>query len=545
MIARRRILTARRNLTGRRRKRKIFLVLMAISAGFRVSCVPQADDGYASDYGAEVDHAFLEDLRRIQSHDRGLGDVLEYARRNPEMLPDPRPGDEPVKLRRADKTRLRQTYAALLDHMQGLDGMKNFWQQVAREERGLDADSHARAYLLSYAAWLVQYRRGLEWVELTVPNKALETILDEAAPAQGIEAGSFARLKLNIIHVRSVGQLFAGYRFYRMLDDELDDAGCLREAECRRAMERVEENYLAARTHLLRRGLISFGYNAWDIVRDTTFDAWFPIQAGAARWMGDTRLARKHRHLISPAQVREMGEHLEPGDILVTRSNWYLSNAGLPGFWPHSELYIGTPADLRAYFDDEQVRRYYRQNTDYDGLIDALRHRYPEAWAVYTRADSDGLPRAILEARSEGVVFNSLQQAVEADYAAAMRPRADKLAQARAIEAAFAHWGKPYDFNFDFLTDRKLVCTELVYKAWQPGPSKDGVRFELTEVMGRTTLPANSLVEQFDRGYDGGERTLEFVYFLDGREGRDAAVVSDLAAFRESWRRPKWGFMQR
>ncbi len=36
---------------------------------------------------------------------------------------------------------------------------------------------------------------------------------------------------------------------------------------------------------------------------------------------------------------------MEPGDIIVARQNWYLSNIGLPGFWPHAELYVGTPEE--------------------------------------------------------------------------------------------------------------------------------------------------------------------------------------------------------
>ena len=38
----------------------------------------------------------------------------------------------------------------------------------------------------------------------------------------------------------------------------------------------------------------------------------------------------------------------ETGDILVERRNWFLSNAFLPGFWPHAALYIGAVEDLET-----------------------------------------------------------------------------------------------------------------------------------------------------------------------------------------------------
>lgn len=526
------------------RKRLGVLMILLVAFGLRMACTPRPNNRHLAQAATQDLSAFDEDAGRIARADAGLADLLEYGRQNPQMLASGHTPGEPLKVRAADRKHLRQSYAALLDHLKGLEGLKSQWQQVAFDARSIHGPTHARAYVLSYAAWLVQYRRGLEWVELTVPNKALETMLDEAVPSQGIERGSFARLKRNIIDMRSVGQYWAGYQYIQTLRGPLEEAGCFEDAVCMEVMGQIEENHQAARVLLTRRGVLSFGYNAWDIVRDTGFDAWFPVQTRAARWMGDTRLARQSRHLIAPEQIREMGRHLEPGDILVARSNWYLSNAGLPGFWPHSELFVGTAEELEALAEDEQVARYYRDNTDYDGLIDALRERFPAAWAAYNEPDAAGEVRAVIESRSEGVIFTSLQDALGSDYAAAMRPRASTVARARAIEVAFSHWGKPYDFNFDFLTDQELVCTELVYHAWQPTQTREGVDFDLVDVMGRTTLPVNIIVEQFDREYDNPDRSLDFVYFLDGQETGGPARVRDVAAFRQSWKRPKWGFMQ-
>jgi uncharacterized protein YycO len=150
----------------------------------------------------------------------------------------------------------------------------------------------------------------------------------------------------------------------------------------------------------------------------------------------------------------------------------------------------------------------------------------------------------VIEAISEGVSLTSLEHAAGCDYVGVMRPKRDKLAKAQAILQAFELHGRPYDFNFDFLTDHALVCTELVYKAWQPSEGKEGLALSLARVLGRSTLPANEVVKQFDQEYGTEQQQLDFVYFLDGRERSKGALVSDLDNFRASWKRPKWDIVQ-
>ena len=53
-----------------------------------------------------------------------------------------------------------------------------------------------------------------------------------------------------------------------------------------------------------------------------------------------------HRGLISPEQLEDIRAELRPGDILVERRNWYISNSLLPGFWPHTALYLGSYEEL-------------------------------------------------------------------------------------------------------------------------------------------------------------------------------------------------------
>jgi hypothetical protein len=119
------------------------------------------------------------------------------------------------------------------------------------------------------------------------------------------------------------------------------------------------------------------------------------------------------------------------------------------------------------------------------------------------------------------------------------------LEKAKAIERAFSYCGRPYDFDFDFYTDSSLVCSELVFKSYEPRADVEGVTLGLEKVVGRMTLGPNSIVRTFDQQLGTPQEQLSFVWFLDGRETAHTAAFADVDAFRASWRRPKWDIVQR
>jgi hypothetical protein len=55
-----------------------------------------------------------------------------------------------------------------------------------------------------------------------------------------------------------------------------------------------------------------------------------------------------------------------------------------------------------------------------------------------------------------------------------------------------AHEGKCYDFDFDFTRSDRLVCTEVVYRAYEGVGS---MTFPLTRRFGRLTLSGGDLMD--------------------------------------------------
>jgi hypothetical protein len=485
---------------------------------------------------AELDQKLRDDLALIKRYDEGLQRALDYAATKPELFPKE---NGVIDLNDAQKAELREIWRTVLDYMWALDATKAYWKGFHKFNVATRRPAHVRAYLAGYGAFLVQYRHGLRFVEMTVPSQPMEVILDEGAPDLGIHPRSFAALKYNVIHVKAVSKLLGGREYYRQVVARIIEDELANDPVVGPFFKRVETYDKEAREQLKERALVEFSYNAYDIARDTTFDSWFPVQSKVAEWMGDTKVRRLKNHLIHPEQIEAMHAVMEPGDVILARHNWYLSNVGLPGFWPHAELYLGSQQELKAYFDDPAVKAHF------GGEFSAhLASKFPDQWATYG-TDEHGEPRRIAEALSEGVLFTTLSHGVGCDYVGIVRPKHDKVAKAQAIERAFTHIGKPYDFNFDFLTDESIVCTELVYKAWQPDDEKPGVELKLSRVMGRTTLPANDIVQQFDETYGTEGQLFDFVYFLDGVEKGSTSIPRDVESFRSSWKRPKWDVLQK
>lgn len=261
-----------------------------------------------------------------------------------------------------------------------------------------------------------------------------------------------------------------------------------------------------------------------------------------AEWLGDTRLRATGKSLITAEQVEWLATQCQPGDIIVERRNWYLSNLGLPGFWPHAEFYTGTPADLAKTLDgDAEVKKIYGDT----GVTGYLQKNFADRWKEYAALAHDGKAHRLIEAVSGGVQFSSLEEGCLADYVGVLRPRLSKIDKARAVVSAFSNLGKPYDFDFDFLTQSTLVCSEVVYVAYLAEKSGSaGLSFPLEEVMGRKTLPPTNFVQLFDTQFGTKDQQLDFVAFLDGRESTKTAVKATEADLRASWRRPKWDLSQ-
>lgn len=491
-------------------------LLLALTAGAQPPAL-------ASLSSSEQDERLASAAATVLVYRQGLRRAASYAADHPELFPAEKLPQK--RLLPADAKRdARETWRAVMEYTLALDAVGRYhdrYWKLRKARRG-------KALLVYAASFMAGYRSALDFLDRSENDPGLHALLDEAVPETGLPKGAYAKYKFRFLNAARAAEFVA---LEALLRAELaEDFPQLRAA--------IEEDARRIIEHGLGRGEELTARNALKIVEQAGFGAWFPVQAGVAEWMGDTKVLRPGRSLVSQQQIEALGPRLEPGDILLERREWFLSNVGLPGYWPHAALYTGTPEERRAYFADKAVEEWARKQgaADFEALLSS---RAPRAYAESLAAEG-GHPYRVLEAISEGVSWTTLEHSSDADAVAVLRPRLSKREKAEALLRAIGYQGRPYDFDFDFGTDAALVCTELVYKSYEPTKGFKGLRLPLTSTLGRWATPANLIARMFDFEAGTKDQQLDFVLFLDGREKEGKAVEADILEFRRSWLRPKW-----
>jgi hypothetical protein len=460
-------------------------------------------------------------IREIAGQRDGLRAVLRTMDAQHTIFPR-EPLTDPRLLGPEARELARSIWAAFADLLLGLEQSAERVREAGSERR------KSELFAIRRAAFLARYRFAMDFIERTERDPGLDRLFNEPHPALGLPKRSYARLKfhyLNVARATEFGAFEVAHRARRGRTPPSLALGAREDAK--RILEMGKGT-----------GPRMTASNAAKVVRDTAHSAWLPAQEHVARWAGEVRVRRRGEALISPAQIREMRTRLEPGDILLQRREWYLTNAGIPGFWTHAALYVGTEEERIAFFDDPEVVRWTRGvgQPSFESLLGA---RHPKAHARSRRTDGEH-PASVLEAIAEGVSFTSLEHSAHADSIAVLRPRLTKRERAMALVRAFGYAGRPYDYDFDFGTDAALVCSELVYKSYQPGTGTPGVELRLASVAGRLMLTPNEVARSFSLSRGAADPQLDFVLMLDGSERTGDAHTASEEVFAASWQRPKW-----
>ncbi len=370
------------------------------------------------------------------------------------FLPDE---DALVRLRYSQYLTLRASLLVTLDELAATAG-----------EGDTEWKDRLPVFAAAFAAACVLMRATRFVIDLAKDRDVVWKKLDEGDPAAGIPRKTFTALYKSVSSSKNPRRFIAAADFYFRHRGEILGLGSVHPemAPIIRLLQEEEPTIERRRGDALKR---LFAYRWFSILRRHR-SAWSQVMFGLFKASGSA-IAELRQPGVKPteapkrltADLREsILTRAKPGDVFVTRHDDALSNLFLPGFWPHATLYLGTRADLEML---------------------GIHHDLPE---------SPG-GRWFLEAKKDGVKVRACEETLEIDACVVLRSPLEEENLGHAIRRAMIHSGKPYDFLFDFRTQDRLACTEVIYRGFHgSGP----VAFHLEEVGGRLCLPAEEMLNQ-------------------------------------------------
>jgi len=253
----------------------------------------------------------------------------------------------------------------------------------------------------------------------------------------------------------------------------------------------------------------------------------FRIQKGICKIASDVDLSFRQQKYISETDLQLIKGILLPGDLIIKRNDSQLANVGIPGFWTHSAIYIGSLEMLDSLFHGHPIL---------DSLtpVEYIQENYPEIYQQLSGRNS-----LIIEGVGEGVQVNPVEHIAMSDYLAVIRPELPSQDLFKSILNSFDYFGAPYDFLFDFSNDDEVVCSELIYHAFKPSDDKKGIIFTMGELSGRPFLSPSDLARQCCKEMDRPVPQMKLVFFYDAEIEQKKAIRRNGIDFCKTWEREK------
>ena len=360
--------------------------------------------------------------------------------------------------------RLRDTYSLYLGLRTSLWGTVLTLRPLLDERRNPDWSLRLRVFGLAFCATAMLMRSAGFIVDLAKDRPVVWKKLDEAEARFGIKEKSLTGIYRNFSSARWMWRYHEAWRFYEAHREEIIDVLQSSSMGVLADWLHAEEPFFESSRREFIKRKIRYRIHAFKLRQVASYKRvmfhLFRLSGSAIADMKQPFIRRTQAdHRVSSEICLTTASKLSPGDVIVTRHDDAMSNLFLPGFWPHVSLYLGN-----------------------------LKQR-----------DNLGLPpisspeTEVLEAKKDGVLFRHLPETLGVDAFFVLRPILANAPIQEALKRAISHEGKLYDFVFDFRKADRLVCSEVIYRAYHGvGP----VSFELVKRAGKLVLSAEDLARQ-------------------------------------------------
>lgn len=354
------------------------------------------------------------------------------------------------------------------------------WDLLADKEAEIDHDTplavrrtHA-PFLVGFAAACLLIRLDRYFLDVLAVHSVVQRKFNEGVPEHRIPRKMYKEILSTFTNPSVAYRLYRAMYFFDEYFPELareEWHGLYRDLVDRMPTYRA---LLSPQKRNYFRRLINYHDHSGRRLTISSFQqVLFNLLEMGGRLLSDWTVKPEAEHAVTGDIIEKLRPLLQPGDVFITRHRYAATNWFLPGYWPHAALYTGSELDRRR--------------------IDArVSQEVAEVWTGQA---------CVLEALKDGVRFRTLESTLSVDAFVVIRPQLDQTEIAKALTRVAVHEGKGYNFDFDFFRSDKLVCTEVVYRAFD---GLGDLSFAMTSRFGRPTLSAEDILELAvdGRGFD-------------------------------------------
>lgn len=253
--------------------------------------------------------------------------------------------------------------------------------------------------------------------------------------------------------------------------------------------------------------------NIYFYIRRKTLPQLFQI----AKYIGDTikpiKFTKRKTWLIKKELITTYLQIAQPWDILLVRANRHATNLSVPWFWKHMALFLGSWEFLQEKFEG----------------------KYPfEKWKYY-----------IIEATGDGVGIKEMYDfTTQYDYLWVVRTTFSHEKILRSIQTALSMLGKPYDYLFNFYSDKGVVCSELILKSfWKQSQNDESIQINLTQIGFSITFPPQKFIKLLTDEQKKKNPTIKPFFFIDAKENWNQSFIAPKEDLLKTRFRPTYSFL--
>ena len=232
------------------------------------------------------------------------------------------------------------------------------------------------------------------------------------------------------------------------------------------AYEYFRQNLVRHTAAFSSTGSMLLANSTTDSVRYLCGKTSFQLSKLSGNTMGMVEMRKGLMTSLSDSEVRTLAATLRPGDILLEKTPFRLTDKFIPGYYGHVAIWIGTPDELRAMgiWANPLVQAYAKDIASGSRIAEALR---------------------------PGVQLNPLSRFLNIDDLLVLRPRSISDGQLRdAVLRALAQVSKEYDFEFDVETDKRIVCSEIAYVVYPD------IAWPTSKILGRHSISPDQVASR-------------------------------------------------